>query len=64
MVTKYEPDVIPMIIGEYHHEVEIGIKWQYLQNHVAPDLFYAYRPQNTQKPYFNQLYPKFRICTP
>ena len=27
--------------------VGIGVKWQYLQNHVAPDLFYAYRPQNT-----------------
>ena len=25
----------------------IGVKWQYLQNHVAPVLFYAYRPQNT-----------------
>ena len=24
----------------------IGVKSQYLQNHVATDLFYAYRPQN------------------
>ena len=25
----------------------IGVKWKYLQNHVAPDLFYAYSPQKT-----------------
>ena len=27
--------------------VGIGVKWQYLPNHVAPDLFFAYRPQYT-----------------
>ena len=27
--------------------VGIGVKWKCLQNHVAPDLFYAYRPEKT-----------------